>query len=489
MTAPPSVLIVRPQPSRGLGAFYRNLGLTMLASHVRADGLEPRLVDLTFDHFPRNADPGAKAALFSLYIDDYAAGIDIAHQLKRVDPDITTFVGGPHVTLLREESFEISDAFDVVAVGDCLPEAMPVIAATARGRSTPRRHFISSPDRAARMDALAPDYSIWPDGRYFPVFPVEMGRGCRQRCPFCTDPVIRQGLALDPIDRTMQTIKALVADHGQICVRFVDSSMSSLGDSLDDLLDALIRAELPVQWSAYAYPHDITEDVARRMAAAGCVALFLGIESLGDGVRVGKHHTKRPDEVARAVDALHAHDIFVHGNFIIGLPGETPTTVEQTLRGIAKIGFDSIGGGPFFLTPGSTFERSATKFGIQILDPTWRVRQHVNFYDSGHEYFRTATLTQPQIRQLAAQFRNEVQSQGLACWNLSDYAAICWRSVGGDLHDLVDLWRRPEARLSDKERLVLEVLKEKIGVTVADQANGFVELTRQVATTGTAVLT
>jgi hypothetical protein len=40
------------------------------------------------------------------------------------------------------------------------------------------------------------------------------------------------------------------------------------------------------------------------------------------------------------------YDIFVHGNFIIGLPSETPATVERRLRGIEKVGFDSIGGGP-----------------------------------------------------------------------------------------------------------------------------------------------
>jgi hypothetical protein len=37
----PQLLIVRPEPSRGLGAFYRNLGLTMLATHARACGLNP----------------------------------------------------------------------------------------------------------------------------------------------------------------------------------------------------------------------------------------------------------------------------------------------------------------------------------------------------------------------------------------------------------------------------------------------------------------
>jgi hypothetical protein len=308
-----------------------------------------------------------------------------------------------------------------------------------------------------------------------------MSRGCRQHCPFCTDPVLRRGVALDPVDRTMTTIRSLVSEHGPIWVRFVDSSMSSLGPDLDRLLAALIDAELPVRWSAYAYPHDISPDLARRMAAAGCCALFLGIESLAHGVRVGKHHTKRPNEVAAAVDALHANGIFVHGNFIIGLPGETHDTVAETLDGLEMIHFDSVGGGPFFLTPGSTFHRSPAKFGIEIFDGAWPLKQHVNFYDSDHEYFRTATLTQSDMRQLTATFRHRVQERHLGCWNLSDYAVLCWLSVGGAVADLKRLWTTPEAQLTAEQQLVVSVLKEKSGVQVAADAARFVKLTATLA--------
>ncbi len=334
---------------------------------------------LTFDDFGSALACGARVAAFSLYIDDFARGIELATIAKQAG--LVTVVGGPHATLLGDDVLAATGAFDLVGVGDCLPAVMPVIAGLARGGAVPANRIAGDGAGVARMDGLAPDYGIWPDERYFPVFPVEFSRGCRQHCPFCTDPVLRRGVAVDPVGRTMATLEALVREHGRIWVRFVDSSMSSLGADLDRLLDAMIAVGLPLEWGAYAYPHDIGASLAARMARAGCRALFLGIESLAEGVRVGKHHAKHPGEVARAVDTLHEHGIFVHGNFIIGLPGETPATVEETLTGLAGIRFDSIGGGPFFLTPGSTFERRPHKFGIRILDPGWPMRQHVNFYD------------------------------------------------------------------------------------------------------------
>lgn len=478
----PSVLIVRPEPSRGLSTYYRNLGLTMAGSHVREHDLDVRLADLSFDDLDDHLREQPAAALFSLYIDDFARGIELAQWIKRVSPNTVTAVGGPHVTLLGDSVRRITDAFDLVGIGDCLPEAMRTLTAMINGPRRPVPGVVRSPSNTARMDLLTPDYTIWPPGRYFPVFPVEFSRGCRQHCPFCTDPVLRRGVATDPVERTMSTLHSLVAEHDRVWVRFVDSSMSSLGSDLDRLLDALIRSDLPIEWSAYAYPHDITRDLAARMRRAGCRALFLGIESLAQGVRVGKHHTKRPEEAAAAVDNLHDHDIFVHANFIIGLPGETPRTVAETMHALQQISFDSVGGGPFYLTPGSTFERRAHKYGIEILDPDWALGQHINFWNGEHEYFRTATLTQAQMRTLAGEFRQHVQDSGASCWNLSDYAVLCWRSVGGHIDDLARLWAAPEGALAEETRLAVEVLKEKSGVQMTrEQAHSFVPTTARGA--------
>jgi hypothetical protein len=475
------VLVVRPEPSRPLGAFYRNLGLTMLATHLAAAGMEPVLADLTFSSWPSALECGARAAAFSLYIDDFAEGARLAQAAR--DAGVLPAVGGPHATLLGPDVLKAAPAFAVAGIGDCLPEAMPAIASLAAGRAPDSPVIVAGGDGKARMDALAPDYSVWPDdGRYFPVFPVEFSRGCRQHCPFCTDPVLRGGLAVDPVQRTLGTLRALAAGRDPLWVRFVDSSLSSLGPDLGRLLDAITESGLPVQWSAYAYPHDIDAALAARMARAGCRALFLGIESLAPGVRVGKHHAKDPGEIARAVDLLHEHGIFVHGNFIIGLPGETEDTVGQTLDGIARIGFDSVGGGPFYLTPGSTFDRIPHRFGIRILDPDWRVRQHVNFYDPAHEYFATATLTQPRMKALAGEFRRQVEHARLACWNLSDYALLCWLSAGGTATALTRLWQAPDDQLTPAGQQVTGILKEKTDAAVPDDAASFVSVTRELAT-------
>ena len=69
-------------------------------------------------------------------------------------------VGGPHATLLGQDVLTATDVFAVVGVGDCLPEAMPVIAGLAGGSAPDRPVIVRGGDSKARMDALAPDYSV-----------------------------------------------------------------------------------------------------------------------------------------------------------------------------------------------------------------------------------------------------------------------------------------------------------------------------------------
>ncbi|GAB3901114.1 hypothetical protein GCM10029964_089440 [Kibdelosporangium lantanae] len=432
----------------------------MVATHAMARGLDVDMADLSFDDVESGLSSDTKVAVFSLYIDDFSRGLEVAAQLKRARPDIVTFVGGPHVTMVGDDIPGMADSFDHVAIGDCLPEAMALIEDACFSRALPDRSTIRASSFDARMDHLMPDYSIWSRDRYFPLYPVEFSRGCRQRCPFCTDPVLRRGLAVNPVTKTLRTLENLVATDDVAYVRFVDSSLTSLGHELDTLLDAMIAANLPVSWSAYAYPHDITPYVAQRLAAAGCRAVFMGIETMAQGVRTGKHHTKRPNEIACSVRALQDQGIFVHGNFIIGLPGETAETVKQTLDGLDAVRFDSVGGGPFYLAPGSTFTQRPERFGIEVLDPYWMRRAHENFYHPV-PYFRTSTLTQLEMANLTVDFRTQIQRSGLACWNLSDFVVLCWLSVGGDIATLKRLWVTPPADLARDRLAIVDVLRER----------------------------
>jgi hypothetical protein len=85
------------------------------------------------------------------------------------------------------------------------------------------------------------------------------------------------------------------------------------------------------------------------------------------------------------------------------------------------------------------------------------------------------------MKTLAAGFRCQIENARLACWNLSDYALLCWLSAGGTTNALVRLWQQPDEHLTPAGRQVTGILKEKAGAVVPLDAASFVAATRELA--------
>ncbi|MEY9864380.1 radical SAM superfamily enzyme YgiQ (UPF0313 family) [Catenulispora sp. GAS73] len=472
-----TTVIIRPEPSRALSAFYVNLGSAVVAGHFRQVGWDVFLWDAARDR-PDPAELLQAADIFLLtgYIDDFSKVIELAADIHLHNPEATVVVGGPHVTLLGAKILDITQEFDVICIGDALAETERCLVELGfRRPGSPIMVTASGRD----FDTLMPAYDLWDRSRYFGVLPVEFSRGCRHRCPFCTDPVLRPGLLTDQgftvVDRLTRA-----ADEGYTRARFVDSSLSSLGPPLVEMLRQLADRQLSISWGAFVYPSDVTPRLAQLLADAGCTAVFMGIESLAAEVITGKAHQKRHDKVGEAVRILHEQGIYVHANFIIGLPGETRQTVDETLTGIQACTFDSVGGGPFFLTPNSMFHRDAARFGIEILNERWQETQHLNFWEPA-EYFRTKTLSHEEMRSLAGYFRRQCELLNIP-WGLSDYPLLCWESLGGERSHLLDLWRADSTSLTKQEGLVVDVLREKrIADPIHDWSHDFLALAGKVA--------
>jgi hypothetical protein len=94
-----------------------------------------------------------------------------------------------------------------------------------------------------------------------------------------------------------------------------------------------------------------------------------------------------------------------------------------------------------------------------------------------HEARQTLLPAVPQVRG----FRRQVEDAGLACWNLSDYALLCWLSADRTTTALTRLWRTPDDQLTAAGHRVTGILTEKTGAAVPADAASFVSGTRELA--------
>ncbi len=334
----------------------------------------------------------------------------VARELLQRFPGLDYVVcGEPEVTL--RELIEVAGADD--------REMPPVIAAACSGagdggrpktlgaiRGLAWRHgdeVVVNPQRPliAQLDDLPlPAHRLLPLGAYraptiqAPAAMVVTSRGCPGRCSFCLKHVTyRDAVRLrspEHIVEELLLLRRLGARH----VYMQADSFTVCRDQVADLCRLMIAEGVRLSWSCSARVDLVDERLLALMGQAGCQRITWAIESGNDVLlwRIGRG--TRADEVPRAVAWASAAGIRSWGSFILGLPGETEETIQQTIalsKGLSleRVSFELAvprPGTPFWeqagvgqwLVPGARWE-DADVCGPAIVSYPWLTSARLEF--------------------------------------------------------------------------------------------------------------
>jgi hopanoid biosynthesis associated radical SAM protein HpnJ len=278
----------------------------------------------------------------------FASDVRLAEAIKDVNPRITIAFVGPHVTARGAESLQASAAIDFVVRRE-FDHAVAEFAAglplhAIHGVSYRQNgHIVHSPERPAiaDLDALPFAVDIYKrdlDIRRYdipyllhPYVSFYTSRGCPALCTFCLWP---QTLSGHPW-RT-RSVPNVVAEV-QRCLEHFPEIREIFFD--DDTFPwakqrtlEICRAFKPLKftWSCNSRVHTDYETL-KAMKDAGCRLLVVGFES-GDPTIL--KNIKKGATIEQALAFMKnckKVGITVHGDFQIGLPGETPETIEKTI--------------------------------------------------------------------------------------------------------------------------------------------------------------
>jgi radical SAM superfamily enzyme YgiQ (UPF0313 family) len=161
--------------------------------------------------------------------------------------------------------------------------------------------------------------------------PLQTRRGCPMRCSYCSTATIggnvirRRSPAL-----VVQEIARLV-ERGFRRFHFVDNTFNLPASYARDLCHEITASGLDITWRCILYPWKVDEELARDMARAGCREVSLGFESGNEEVLLAMNKRFRPDDVKRIARILGDCGIMRMGFLLLGGPGETRKSVEQSL--------------------------------------------------------------------------------------------------------------------------------------------------------------
>ena len=161
--------------------------------------------------------------------------------------------------------------------------------------------------------------------------PFQTRRGCPLRCSYCSTTTI-EGEVLRKRTPAL-VVKEIARQSMQGVGRFyfVDNTFNLPVAYATELCQLLVQEEVDVTWRCIFYPWEVEEDLVKSMARAGCKEVSLGFESGFEPVLQALNKRFNPQEVRRVSRILGDYGVQRMGFLLLGGPGETRKSVEQSL--------------------------------------------------------------------------------------------------------------------------------------------------------------
>ena len=303
-------------------------------------GMEPILADVV------NRD----LVIIHTSTPSFASDVKVAQALKDANPALRIGFVGAKVAVQPQESLESGPPIDFVARNEfdftCLEVAEGRAFSTIDGISyrdadgtivhNKDREILTDMDKLPfvtdvyKRDLRMEDYFI--GYLMHPYISIYTGRGCKSRCTFCLWPQTVGGHRY-----RVRSPEHVAAEIRHALELFPQTKEFFFDD--DTFTDNLPRAELiaielgklGVTWSCNAKAN-VPRKTLEVMKANGLRLLLVGYES---GNQQILHNIKKGllvDVARKFTKDCHELGIKIHGTFILGLPGETKETIEQTIK-------------------------------------------------------------------------------------------------------------------------------------------------------------
>jgi len=346
-------------------------GLCYIAACLRRQGIRVAVVDAV----PQGLDSAAAAQAIVRYepkivgltlmtISANAAG-RLADAIKAIHPECTTVAGGPHVTIMPEETLKRFPSIDLAVIGEGETTMTELTLALLNGKDglddisgmafrreggivrTRARPFIED------LDSLPlPAWDLLPDlvstykqsiARSHTAASIGMvtSRGCNGKCNFCARPVHGNRLRAFSAGRVVELFDVLRRDHGVNGIVINDDTFVVFKKRLRDICNELAgRRERPL-WSCFARVDQVDREMLALMYAAGCRTISFGIESGSQRMLDAMNKEITVAQSESAVREAHRAGLFTNGYFMIGYPGETAESINETMRFAESLPLDN----------------------------------------------------------------------------------------------------------------------------------------------------
>jgi radical SAM superfamily enzyme YgiQ (UPF0313 family) len=276
---------------------------------------------------------------------------------------------GAAAVILGEGEAALEEAARAVKAGSPLSRVHGLALSSADGltRTPPR------PPRRLLDELPFPAWDLVDVGRYRGIWRRRHGRfsmnlvttrGCPYHCNWCAKPIYGQRYAVRSPESVADEMACLLDRYAPDHFNFVDDVFGLHPEWVSRFAAELDRRRLRVPFRCLLRADQVTPDIARHLAAAGCETVWMGAESGSQRVLDAMEKGLSVVEIRTATRRLRDAGIDVGWFLQFGYPGEGWADIEDTLALVRELEPDDIGVSISYPLPGTPFyERVRAELG------------------------------------------------------------------------------------------------------------------------------
>jgi hopanoid biosynthesis associated radical SAM protein HpnJ len=315
----------------------------------------------------------------------FPGDIRLVQKIKELNPSIKVAFVGPHVSVLPDKSlkacpaidFIVRKEFDYAVVEYANGKPVEEILGASYLKNGAVVHNADRP-QAQDLDAFPHVTEVYKRDldvtKYnvpfllYPFVSLYTTRGCPAQCTFCLWPQTLSGhpwrkRTADDVATEMAKAKEYWPNVREF---FFDDDTFNIQKARTVELCAKLKP-LKLTWSCTSR---VTTDfeTLKAMKEAGCRLLIVGYES---GDQQILKNIKKGATIERArqfTKDCHKLGLVVHGDFIMGLPGETRDTIRNTIAFAKELDVETIQVSVAHAYPGTELYDYAVKNGFMVAD-------------------------------------------------------------------------------------------------------------------------
>lgn len=342
------VLLVNP-PSRGEWKGFRpHIGLGYIAEFLNKNGIEHDVLDMNLGyklkHLQKKIDTFKPDLIgMTLLSLEYKKLYQLISKIKEKNPAVKIVVGGPHVTILKDEVMRECLAIDYAV----LYEGEEALVELCEGKTSENKikglmsrnnGSISYPgDRGFIMDLDKlpfPKYEKFELRKYIPEVEIYSSRGCPHKCTFCPNrllsPVYRARSPQDVVDEIEYWY-----EKGFRQFNFDDDNFNRDNDRVYQICDEIERRNLKklfLRCSNGIRADRVNRELLARMKEVGFHYIAFGVDAGNNKMLKLIKKGETIEDIEQALKNAYELGYDLKLLFVTGMPGETWEDVEDKVR-------------------------------------------------------------------------------------------------------------------------------------------------------------